>query len=198
MNAIVRPADVQLAPVPVSAEALFALVESGLFADRPERIELEDGELVMAPPSGDEHLRTARMTNLAIMRALIGQGLDTTWSVQPECTLVLDDHTVLVPDLSVVEVQGPGLIAPRSALVVIEIAWSSYARDTGPKAARYAAAGVREYWVVDVAAKAVIVHTGPGAGSDAEGWAEVRIAEAGETVSPMGEPRLRVAVADLF
>jgi Uma2 family endonuclease len=198
MNAILRPADSELAPVPVTSEAFEVLLGTSLFADQPDKIELIDGVIVMAPPPGREHARTSLNAVMALARVLVLQGLDGAWGVLPEGGMVVDPVSRLVPDLAIMPRDPSGDFAATGALVVIEIAWSSFARDTGLKARKYAAAGVREYWVLDVAAKAVIVHTGPASGPDVAGWAQVRTVEAGASLSPVGEPRLQVAVADLF
>jgi hypothetical protein len=49
---------------------------------------------------------------------------------------------------------------PDRALLIIEVAESSPAYDRETKAPIYAASGVPEYWIVDVAGRAVEVHAG--------------------------------------
>jgi Uma2 family endonuclease len=49
-------------------------------------------------------------------------------------------------------------------LLLVEVAERSLEYDTGEKAALYAAAGIRDYWVVDVAGKAVEVRRDPEGG----------------------------------
>jgi Uma2 family endonuclease len=77
--------------------------------------------------------------------------------------LVVPDRTSLPePDIAVVE---PGDFLhehPEGALLVVEVALSSLAIDTQIKPDLYAAAGVPDYWVVDVAAKRVRVFREPG------------------------------------
>ncbi len=46
-------------------------------------------------------------------------------------------------------------------LLVVEIAETTLTRDMGTKRARYAAAGIPEYWVVDGARSVVHVHREP-------------------------------------
>lgn len=46
--------------------------------------------------------------------------------------------------------------------LVIEVADSSVRMDMGRKARIYAAAGVREYWVVDLVHERIVVHKEPG------------------------------------
>jgi Uma2 family endonuclease len=194
MNATVRPADVEPAPVPITVDMFAVFVAEGIVEGRDGKVELMDGVLVMSPPPGEPHGLTARNTTMALVKALVLAGLDDAWGVQPNGTTTVDPLSVAVPDLSIVPRSQPGWVPATEALVVIEIAWASIERDTGLKALKYAAAGVREYWVLDVAMKEVIVHTGPGA----DGWTHVHVLASGAVLSPAGEPRLQVAVADLF
>jgi Uma2 family endonuclease len=50
---------------------------------------------------------------------------------------------------------------PNKAVLLGEVAESSLARDRGVKAAIYAKNGAAEYWIVDVNARCVWVHTDP-------------------------------------
>ena len=49
-------------------------------------------------------------------------------------------------------------------LLIIEVADSSLAYDTGEKAALYAAAGVADYWVIDIPHRSIEVRRDPAAG----------------------------------
>ena len=52
----------------------------------------------------------------------------------------------------------------EDVLLVVEVAGSSLGFDTGEKADLYAAAGIADYWVVDVAAERIEVRRQPVAG----------------------------------
>jgi Uma2 family endonuclease len=67
-------------------------------------------------------------------------------------------------------------------------------RDLGLKASIYADHGVRDYWVVDVAARRVIVHRDP---TD-EGYRLVETLEADTEASALLAPELTVRLADLL
>ena len=64
-------------------------------------------------------------------------------------------------DVAVFERAAPQPYHPASAALVIEVAVSSSARDLTAKPAIHAAAGVAEYWVVDLEAARVVVHRTP-------------------------------------
>lgn len=64
---------------------------------------------------------------------------------------------------------------PADAVLVIEVADSSYGFDRGPKWMTYAAARVAVYWIVDLSRNRIEVHTEPtGAGEDAR-YAQARL-----------------------
>ncbi|MBI4601128.1 MAG: Uma2 family endonuclease [Planctomycetes bacterium] len=121
------------------------------------RLILVEGEILEMPNPSPPHDSSLGLTEEAL-RAAFGRGF---W-VRGQMALVLGLATDPVPDLVVVP-GGPRDYAehPRSALLVVEIAESSLAYDCGDKADLYAAGGLREYWVVDLAHRQVIVHRDP-------------------------------------
>ncbi len=128
------------------------LIEVGGF-DEDERVELLDGLLVSRSPKTPRHERAVRWLAHWLLRAVdddryeIGVGSPLTLETsEPE------------PDLTVLERTAPSPYHPSSAALVVEVAVSSIARDLGVKAAVYAAAGVPEYWVLDLAGGRMLVH----------------------------------------
>jgi Uma2 family endonuclease len=65
------------------------------------------------------------------------------------------------PDVSVIERAAPRPYHPVRAPLVIEVSVSSLTRDLVTKSVVYAAAGVDEYWVVDLDGRRLVVHTKP-------------------------------------
>jgi Uma2 family endonuclease len=78
--------------------------------------------------------------------------------------------------------------------LLIEVSDDSLPRDLGLKAAIYADHGVRDYWVVDVAARRVIVHRDP---TD-EGYRSVERFEADAEVAALSAPELTMRLAGLL
>ena len=195
MNSIIRPNEIIPEVVPMTVEGLRLLDEQGYFANDNHRHELIDGGLVMVPPPGANHQRSEGRANKALVKALINAGLIDELLVQPGGGIAIGDHTLLGPDLMVVrEPNGPKEWTADDVIIMIEIAWSSLTTDLGDKARRYAAAGIQEYWVLDVADKALIVHRDP----SPTHFGSVTTLRAPENVSSFLEPKLSVAVADLF
>ncbi|MEJ7785091.1 MAG: Uma2 family endonuclease [Solirubrobacteraceae bacterium] len=85
-----------------------------------------------------------------------------TWRVRVQSMLLVAGGYVL-PDLMLVSPTSRGAL-PTTAQLVVEIAQTSHARDR-EKARDYAAAGVPEYWIVDLPACTVDVHRRPLAGA---------------------------------
>jgi Uma2 family endonuclease len=143
---------------PLRADEVLRMVELGILPG-DERLELLCGALTEKPVKSPAH--EAVKTRLIDW---LRPGLPAAdHLVRIEAPLAVRDPTSLPePDIAVVE---PGEYLdrhPASAALVVEVAVSSLRTDTATKAALYAAAGVPEYWVVDVPARRLRVLTEPG------------------------------------
>jgi Uma2 family endonuclease len=195
MNAVIRPEEIVPEVVPMTVEALRVLDEQGFFANDNHRHELIDGVLIMVPPPGTNHQFSERRTIKAIVAALLSAGLADELSLQTGGGIAIGELTLLGPDFMVVREPGePKEWTADDVIIMIEIAWSSLANDLGDKARRYAGAGISEYWVLDVADKALIVHRDP----SPTHYGSVATLRAPALATSLLEPTLSVAVADLF
>jgi Uma2 family endonuclease len=143
---------------PLTADEVLRMVETGILGE-DRTVELLHGVLTEVSPKSPEH---------AGIKARIVRWLDAAlprYAIRTEDPLVVPDRTSLPePDVAVVA-PGDYLHAhPEGALLVIEVAWKSLEIDTKIKPDLYAAAGVPDYWVVDVAAKRVHVFREPSGG----------------------------------
>ena len=84
----------------------------------------------------------------------------------PNAQFNLSDDTFVEPDIFVhsTDVQSYDL-RPADALLVVEIAESSFRYDIKPKMALYAQHGVPEYWVIHAPSLVTTVHREPTANS---------------------------------
>jgi Uma2 family endonuclease len=195
MNSIIRPEESVPEVVPMTVEALRLLDEQGFFANDNCKHELIDGVLIMVPPPGTGHQRTEARANKALARALMTAGLMDELLVQTGGGIAFGENTLLGPDLIVVrEPNGPKDWTADDVIIMIEIAWSSLTKDLGDKARRYAGAGIADYWVLDVADKALIVHRDP----SPTHYGSVTTLRAPALASSLLEPKLSIAVSDLF
>jgi Uma2 family endonuclease len=163
------------------------LVELGAFAD--ERVELLHGVIVRMSPQGTRHAWCIRRLTQLLVPPLVGRA-----DVQVQLPLAADDESEPEPDLSVVPVVESLDDHPDRALLVIEVAESSLRYDLGVKVPLYAAAGVPEVWVIDVARGVVQVHRGP----TPHGYDQVSTIGRSECLSPLFAPDLSLATDDFL
>lgn len=83
---------------------------------------------------------------------------------------------------------------PEEVYLIVEVADSSLDLDRGLKLATYAAAGIPDYWIVNLKEKQTEVYRQP----SGTAYKEHTIARPGENVSPLVQPESQLAVADLF
>jgi Uma2 family endonuclease len=195
MNAIIRPTEIIPEVVPLTVDALRMLEDQGFFDNDPNKYELIDGVLIMTPPAGTQHAFVESRLTMTTVRALIAASLDHELTIQNGGAFRIGDQTLLGPDfILVTKPSEPREHRAEDILIMFEIAWSSRERDLKTKADLYAGAGIEDYWVLDVPAKTVIVHRDPEAGI----YQSVQTFAAPATITALREPRLSIAVADLF
>jgi Uma2 family endonuclease len=141
---------------PLRRDEYDRLVDLGVYEDRP--IELLEGALVEMSPEGPPHGGIIEMLN-----AVLSRGIDEGRRVRVGSGYAAGAFSEPEPDLAVVDAptRWPRKEHPSSAHLVIEVSCSSRRKDLGRKARIYAANGVPEYWVVDLAEQVVHVHTDP-------------------------------------
>ncbi len=163
------------------------IIEAEIF-DEDVPIELLDGLLVRKGVSSPPHDYVIAWLNEALVLAIDRE----RYQLRPQCSITLEPHSEPEPDLAVVPREGPRPYHPATAALVAEVSKSSLRRDLGYKAALYAAAGVPDYWVIDVEGPRAISHRRP----SGDGYARVDEVRAGghllaETLD------LRIAFDDL-
>ena len=148
--------DASLPVHPLTVDDLAAMVDAGILGE-DDRVELLDGVLVEMSPQGAGHAAAIRRLTGLLVPFASAAGLE----VSPQCPLdVVSPISQPEPDLAVVPV-GDWDTYPAKALLVIEVSVTSRAVDLGRKAAIYAAAGIPEYWVLDLADRRLAVHRAP-------------------------------------
>lgn len=155
----------------LSFEDVLAMVDAGIL-DETAHVELEGGVLVEMEPTGGAHANRVQWLTMHFARAA-----GDAYVVRVQDTFLIPDGGFYEPDLIVMAPTGDEL--PRTAHLIVEVAFSSRSRDV-EKAVTYAAAGVGEYWIVDVQRGEVVVHSHP----QADGYAATRRYVGGDTVAP--------------
>jgi Uma2 family endonuclease len=172
------------------------LVDLGVFTG--ERLELLNGVLVVREPQGSAHAAITSKVGQALARAF-GDG----WYTRLHSPLALGEHSEPEPDVAVVAGAPEDYLAahPATAALVVEVADSSLRLDRRFKAAVYAGAGLREYWIVNLPDRVLEVYREPHPPADpAEDWSYRSLATLppSSQVTPLAAPHARILVADLL
>ena len=133
-----------------------------------------------------------------LIREYFGRG----WHVRVQKPLVLGQTTDPEPDVAVV-IGRPGdyTAHPTMAELIVEISDTSLRYDTTEKMSLYAAALIREYWVLDINGRQLLVHREPVADATAIfgfRYASIQTFAATDSISSLAQPSATVRVADLL
>lgn len=171
------------------------MADAGLFAG-PSKYELWDGRLMMAPQPGGPHMAAERGAVMALARALVAHKLDQAYLIQTGGGLEIGAHNLRGPDIMVLKAPMDSDRRPvgEDVALLIEIAHSSLEDDLTEKREKYAAAGVPEYWVIDVAARRRHAFRDPRNGD----YPDPEVLEGDSTIAPMFAPGLALRLADMF
>jgi Uma2 family endonuclease len=160
----------------------------GVFEGR--RAMLIDGVILEEGPMNPPHAITLELVE-ETLRAAFGSG----WRFRSQSPLVLGLDLDPEPDFAVITGTARGSSGhPTTADLVVEVADSSLSFDTNDKRLLYARANIREYWVVDINGRRLLVYRDPQAGD----YATQQAFGAADTVAPLAAPNAVVRVADLL
>jgi Uma2 family endonuclease len=175
----------------------YKLCECDWFQDR--RVQLIDGEIIEMSAQKNEHGISIDQTRDAL-QALFGPNF---WA-RAQMSLDLSPYSVPDPDVAVVpgtRRSYAGRSVPTTALLVVEVAETTLSFDRNRKACLYAAAGITDYWIVNLVHRQVEVYRDPV--PDASKPVGYRYASEtdhlpGDVVSPLALPGATVGVTDLL
>jgi len=146
-------------PYRFSSEDYIRLGTEGILSN-DERVELVDGEIIEMSPIGPRHSKcVARLIELLTTKR--GRGTE----VRVQDVLRVREGRTAHPDLGLYHLREGEFEDEQptgsDALLVVEVADSSLLYDRTVKMEDYAAAGVQEYWIVDLRRNVVIVARNP-------------------------------------
>lgn len=176
---------------PFTVVEYLAMIEAGILR-KEERLELIDGEIIIMSPIGEYHEYGTDQLTMELVPVLGGRA-----TVRIQGSIRLNDRSRPEPDVAVLRRRPPnemGPYFPSDVYFLIEVADSSLQRDSGPKLARYAAAGIPEVWIANLRAREVIVHTEP----SGSGYTTVRTYRPGDSINPGAFPDVSLAVDDFM
>lgn len=179
-------------PIKLRVRDYERLAEAGAF-EGFGKTELVDGTVYAMSPQYRAHGYARDELAYRLRRA--SEALGLPFHVATEQSVDLAEHSEPQPDIILTTApRGEGAIPAASVALLVEVSVSTRAFDLGDKAAVYAAAGVPEYWVVDVRAGTIHQLWSPDADSYAKGK-EVAFGVPVEAVTIAG---LAVGTADLI
>ena len=166
------------------------MIDAGVLANCA--VELLQGEIIEMAPEGTPHAYYSNRSSKYLQR-LLGEQAD----VRAGHPITLPDHSEPQPDLAIVAPLDAVYLEhhpyPEQVFWLIEYSDSSIATDLEPKRRIYAAAEIREYWVVNLKTKVLIVFRNPVAGDYQQ-----RLEYRSGLISPLAFPEVAIEVARLM
>lgn len=190
---LANPGDLGGRPRRWTREEYYRAAELGLF--RPdERLELLEGEIIQKMTQNPPHTTSLSLSLVALESAFAGRG----YFVRIQAPISLPGDSEPEPDLAVVagcprdyQTQHP---VAANVLLLVEVSDTTLGFDRRRKAAAYAAAGIREYWIVNVIDRQLEVHRDPSGSA----YGLVTVHAPTDSVSLLGAPQATIPVADLL
>ena len=170
------------------------MIDTGVLADRrDQRLELIHGEIREVTPPNPPHEDTVDLLNY--------------WSIDNaprDEVRVRVQNSLDIPALD--GVPEPDIAwmrsrnyrkrrpQPRVVLLRLEVAESSLASDRGEKADLYAAAGIKDYWIINLLDLCIEVHREPRRGR----YPACKAYHLGQSLSPLAYPTVKLDVDYVF
>ncbi|MCC6786034.1 MAG: Uma2 family endonuclease [Planctomycetes bacterium] len=186
------PADLEVKRRAITVEAYHRMGEVGILAP-DERVELIEGEVVEMAPIGSRHSGMVGRLTRMLVHSAGDRGL-----VFVQNSVRLSRTSEPQPDLAVLKPRADDYqsATPRAdeVLLLVEVAETSLKYDRELKAPLYAAHGIPELWVVDVADRVLWLYRDPQAG----GYARVEKTERPARIHLAVAPDIEVDLTGLF
>jgi Uma2 family endonuclease len=118
-----------------------------------DRVELIDGLLIEMAAIGPEH-----QFILEALNDIFGMQKKGRFKVGPGRPIPIPDFHEPQPDMVLFKTEGGTRrqhASPREIYLVIEVSDTTVQYDSGKKLRAYEKAGIQEYWIVDIPAKAI-------------------------------------------
>jgi len=182
-----------------SASEYWRMEELGFFTG--QRVELLNGDIVAMPPQSNWHAIGISYTSFALESIF---NRNRYW-IRIQNTLDLSPLSIPDPDIAVIE-GGAMLWAktrknPKSALLIVEVSETTLADDRARKGRLYAAAGIADYWILNLVEGVLEIHRDPVSDPSHElgcGYSKIDVLKPGEFASPLAAPNGQIAIADLL
>ena len=169
----------------------------GVVFKQNQRVQLIRGVVVMRLP-----MTPAHACGIQLARSALAEVFRTGFAVRPQLPLVFAPDTEPHPDVAVVtgSLYDYGEDHPTSAVLIVEVSDAhSWLDDIGDKAELHAAAGIADYWVLDVANRELHVLRDPApVAAGGHAYRTHTVLGPADTVAPLAAPTAVIPVSDLL
>jgi len=172
------------------------MAELGFFDG--QRAELIEGDVMVLSPQKASHF-TATDQVADLLRQHFGAG----FHVRMQGPLDLGPNSEPEPDVALVQGSRASYRTrhPQTALLIVEVSDTTLANDRNRKGSLYARAGIADYWIVNLVDRRLEVYRQPRPEPGrpyGHGFGGATILAVGQSASPLADPSVTLAVADLL
>ena len=157
------------------------------------RVELINGDVIQMPPIGSHH-----NGSVIGLDELFRERLGRRVSISVQGPLLLREHEAPQPDLLILRRRDDHYRSANptadDVLLLIEVSDSTLAHDRDTKGPMYAAAGIAEYWIVNLVTSQLLVHRDLVDGV----YRSVETFGNEDSISPLAFPDVTIAVAEIL
>ena len=175
-----------------TVEEYHRMAEAGIF-DEDERVELLEGKIIWMSAIGTAHRSAVGRTDYLLKNRLKNRA----W-VSIQDPIQLDDYSEPEPDIAVVKIDSLDYAdhhpTPNEVYLVIEVADTTFKKDCETKGKAYAAAGIVDYWVLDVINRQLHVFRE----ASENGYKSEVILKENESISPLSFPDLSINILEML
>jgi Uma2 family endonuclease len=182
---VVEPAEPEVRLRKFTIADYYKMAEAGILAWK-ERVELLDGYILQMAPIGDRHENI-----LDTLIGIFGDQRNSRYAIRANGPIRIPDFSEPQPDLTLYRRGVRTHPTPKDIHLVIEVSETTLRYDSGRKITVYERGGIREYWIIDVKQKTVIVHR-------LEGDRYRVTTQRGGAISPHDFPDVAVNLDNLF
>ncbi len=171
------------------------MAEVGLLSP-DERVELLEGEIIAVTPQQSQHAACIGLIDGALRHAF-----GPSYWIRIQLPLIVDPDSEPEPDIAVVAGSPRDYVHdhPHTAVLVVEAADSTLAKDRTYKTRIYASAGIQEYWIVNLAERCLEVYRDPVTSlGQASSYRSSQKLVPSDRIAPVAVATATVAVAELL
>jgi Uma2 family endonuclease len=176
----------------LSTDQFLQIIETGIFESSEKKVELIEGVITEMSPPGPEH-ESSLLQLITLFAPVVSR-----FYLAIQGTLVLPEGNLYLPDLALLRRKPEGYrhahAGPEDVVLVLESSATSLPKDRFLKLPVYAAAGIQEYWIVDLERETLLVYRDPHGGA----YRSEQTLVGEQTVSPLACSDLTIRVADIF